>query len=39
MNPATLQIDFYIRSPERNDNNHPNQEFFDHFIVLEVTRK
>ncbi|MBL4821043.1 MAG: hypothetical protein JKY98_08680 [Gammaproteobacteria bacterium] len=39
INPASQQIDFYIRSPERNDNNFPNREVFDHFFAMEVTWK
>ena len=39
INPAAQQVDFYIRSPERNDNNHPNREVFDHFFGMEVTWK
>jgi hypothetical protein len=37
INPAAQQLDFYIRSPEMNDNNHPNREIFDHFFAMEVT--
>ena len=37
VNPAAQQLDFYIRSPERNDVNHPNREVFDHFFAMEVT--
>jgi hypothetical protein len=37
INPASQQLDFYIRSPERNDANHPNREVFDHFFAMEVT--
>lgn len=37
VNPATIQLDFYIRSPERNDANHPTREVFDHFFAMEVT--
>jgi hypothetical protein len=37
INPATQQLDFYIRSPERNEANHPNREVFDHFFAMEVT--
>jgi hypothetical protein len=37
VNPAAQQLDFYIRSPERNDANHPNREVFDHFFAMEVT--
>ncbi len=39
VNPALQQLDFYIRSPERNDANHPNREVFDHFFAMEVTWK
>ena len=37
VNPATQQLDFYIRSPERNPANHPDREVFDHFFAMEVT--
>lgn len=37
VNPATQQLDFYIRSPERNTANHPDREVFDHFFAMEVT--
>ena len=37
INPAAQQLDFYIRSPARNENNHPNREVFDHFFAMEVT--
>jgi hypothetical protein len=37
VNPAAQQLDFYIRSPERNESNHPNREVFDHFFAMEVT--
>jgi hypothetical protein len=36
VNPATQQLDFYIRSPERNSANHPDREVFDHFFAMEV---
>ena len=39
VNPALQQLDFYIRSPETNDANHPNREVFDHFFAMEVTWK
>ena len=39
VNPAKQQVDFYIRSPEHNDANHPNREVFDHFFAMEVTWK
>ena len=37
VNPAAMQVDFYIRSPETNDANRPNREVFDHFFAMEVT--
>ncbi len=37
INPAAQQLDFYIRSPERNADNHPDREVFDHFFAMEVT--
>jgi hypothetical protein len=37
VNPATQQLDFYIRSPEKNAANHPDREVFDHFFAMEVT--
>jgi hypothetical protein len=37
VNPATQQLDFYIRSPEKNSANHPDREVFDHFFAMEVT--
>jgi len=37
INPAAQQLDFYIRSPERNEANHPNRNVFDHFFAMEVT--
>lgn len=37
VNPAAQQLDFYIRSPGRNENNHPNRNVFDHFFAMEVT--
>jgi hypothetical protein len=37
VNPATQQLDFYIRSPARNPANHPDREVFDHFFAMEVT--
>ena len=39
VNPAAMQLDFYIRSPERNAANHPDREVFDHFFAMEVTWK
>ena len=37
VNPAAQQLDFYIRSPERDNTNHPNRKVFDHFFAMEVT--
>ncbi len=37
VNPAAQQLDFYIRSPENNDANHPNRDVFDHFFAMAVT--
>ncbi|HUQ53246.1 MAG TPA: hypothetical protein VM692_13555 [Gammaproteobacteria bacterium] len=37
VNPATQQLDFYIRSPEQNSANHPQRAVFDHFFAMEVT--
>ncbi len=37
VNPALVQLDSYIRSPERNEANHPGREVFDHFFAMEVT--
>ena len=39
VNPATQQIDFYIRSPQMNAKNRPNREVFMHFFGMEVTWK
>ena len=39
VNPATQQIDFYIRSPQQNPQNKPNREVFLHFFGMEVTWK
>ena len=38
-NPATQQLDFYIRSPETDKRNHPSRKIFDHFFAMEVTWK
>lgn len=37
VNPAMFQLDFYVRSPQTNDENHPGREVFDHFVAMEVT--
>lgn len=39
VNPATQQIDFYIRSPQLNPKNKPNREVFMHFFGMEITWK
>jgi arsenate reductase (thioredoxin) len=39
VNPATQQLDFYIRSPQQNPKNKPNREVFLHFFGMEVTWK
>lgn len=38
-NPATQQIDFYIRSPQPNPKNRPARQVFLHFFGMEVTWK
>ena len=37
VNPAAVQLDFYIRSPEQDARNNPTRKIFDHFFALEVT--
>jgi hypothetical protein len=39
VNPATQQIDFYIRSPQQNPKNKPTREVFLHFFGMEITWK
>jgi hypothetical protein len=39
VNPATQQIDFYIRSPQQNPKNRPPREVFLHFFGMEITWK
>ena len=39
VNPATQQIDFYIRSPKEDKRNRPAREVFLHFFGMEVTWK
>ena len=39
VNPATQQIDFYIRSPQQNPKNRPARQVFVHFFGMEVTWK
>jgi hypothetical protein len=38
-NPATQQIDFYIRSPQQNPKNRPNRQVFVHFFGMDITWK
>jgi len=38
-NPATQQIDFYIRSPQMNAKNKPTRQVFMHFFGMEITWK
>jgi hypothetical protein len=38
-NPATQQIDFYIRSPQMTPKNKPTRQVFAHFFGMEVTWK
>jgi hypothetical protein len=38
-NPATQQIDFYIRSPQQNPKNTPARQVFLHFFGMEITWK
>ena len=37
VNPASIQLDFFIRSPEVDARNNPTREVFDHFFAMEVT--
>ena len=37
VNPAQVQLDFYIRSPESDEANRPTRAVFDHFFAMEVT--
>jgi hypothetical protein len=39
VNPATQQIDFYIRSSKADQRNRPAREVFLHFFGMEVTWK
>ena len=39
VNPATQQLDFYIRSTKTDPRNTPNREVFAHFFAMEVTWK
>lgn len=37
VNPATQQLDFFIRSRETEQHNNPTRAVFDHFFAMEVT--
>ena len=37
VNPAAIQLDFFIRSPEQDPRNNPTRKVFDHFFAMEVT--
>ena len=39
VNPAMQQLDFFIRSPEMDEQNSPGRKVFDHFFAIEVTWK
>ncbi len=39
VNPATQQLDFYIRSPEEDSRNNPTRATFHHFFAMEITWK
>jgi hypothetical protein len=39
VDPATQQLDFFIRSPEIEEQNSPNRKVFDHFFAMELTWK
>jgi len=39
VNPAAIQCDFWIRSPQQNNKNNPPHEHFMHFYSMEVTWK
>ncbi len=39
VNPATQQLDFYIRSPEVDPRNNPTRKVFEHFFAMAVTWK
>ncbi|MFQ5889541.1 MAG: hypothetical protein ACE5JR_05760 [Gemmatimonadota bacterium] len=36
VNPAAMQLDFYIRSPEEDPRNNPTRKTFDHFFAMQV---
>jgi len=39
VDPAAQQLDFFIRSPEVDEQNNPTRKVFDHFFAMEVTWK
>ncbi len=39
VNPTMQQLDFFIRSPEKDERNSPGRKVFDHFFAMEVTWK
>ncbi len=39
VNPATQQLDFFIRSPEVDERNNPPRKVFHHFFAMEITWK
>ncbi len=39
VDPATQQLDFFIRSSESDERNNPTRKVFDHFFAMEVTWK
>jgi hypothetical protein len=39
VNPAAMQCDFWIRSPQQNNRNNPPHQHFMHFYSMEVTWK
>lgn len=39
VNPAMMQLDFFIRSPETDKRNNPPRRDFLHFFAMEVTWK
>lgn len=37
VDPAAIQLDFYIRSPEVDNRNNPPRKVFAHFFAMQVT--
>ena len=35
VDPATQQLDFFIRSPETDERNKPTRRVFDHFFAMK----